>query len=138
MKEKILVEEDDLDLQKMYTEILESDEYQIETASNGEEGVIKFKEINPALIIMDSDMPILNGYDASLKIKQIDKNAKIILITGYSKVAEGMQEKGGDEFVEIITKPIGMDFLLETVKNIVSKKYCTIIFKNINSEKNQL
>ena len=119
MKEKILVVEDDLDLQKMYTEILESDEYQIETASNGEEGVIKFKEINPALIIMDSDMPILNGYDASLKIKQIDKNAKIILITGYSKVAEGIQEKGGDEFVEIITKPIGMDFLLEIVK-----KYC--------------
>jgi DNA-binding NtrC family response regulator len=119
MKEKILVVEDDLDLQKMYTEILESDEYQIETASNGEEGVMKFKEVNPTLIIMDSDMPILNGYDASLKIKQIDKNAKIILITGYSKVAEGMQEKGGDEFVEIITKPIGMDFLLETVK-----KYC--------------
>ena len=117
MKEKILVVEDDLDLQKMYTEILESDEYQIETASNGEEGVMKFKEVNPTLIIMDSDMPILNGYDASLKIKQIDKNAKIILITGYSKVAEGMQEKGGDEFVEIITKPIGMDVLLETVKN---------------------
>ena len=119
MKGKILVVEDDLDLQKMYTEILESDEYQIETASNGEEGVMKFKEVNPTLIIMDSDMPILNGYDASLKIKQIDKNAKIILITGYSKVAEGIQEKGGDEFVEIITKPIGMDFLLETVK-----KYC--------------
>ena len=117
MKEKILVVEDDLDLQKMYTEILESDEYQVETASNGEEGVMKFKKINPALIIMDSDMPILNGYDASLKIKQIDKNAKIILITGYSKVAEGIQEKGGDEFVEIITKPIGMDVLLETVKN---------------------
>jgi len=34
MKEKILVVEDDLDLQKMYTEILESDEYQVETASN--------------------------------------------------------------------------------------------------------
>lgn len=64
-------------------------------------------------------MPVLNGYEASLKIKQIDKNAKIILITGYSKVAEGIQEKGGDEFVEIITKPIGMDFLLEIVK-----KYC--------------
>ena len=119
MKEKILVVEDDLDLQKMYTEILESDEYQVETASNGEEGVMKFKEINPRLIIMDSDMPILNGYEASLKIKQIDKNVKIILITGYSKVAEGIQEKGGDEFVEIITKPIGMDFLLEIVK-----KYC--------------
>ena len=119
MKGKILVVEDDLDLQKMYTEILESDEYQVETASNGEEGGMKFKEINPRLIIMDSDMPILNGYEASLKIKQIDKNVKIILITGYSKVAEGIQEKGGDEFVEIITKPIGMDFLLEIVK-----KYC--------------
>jgi CheY-like chemotaxis protein len=119
MKEKILVVEDDLDLQKMYTEILESDEYQVETASNGEEGVKKFKETNPRLIIMDSDMPVLNGYEASLKIKQIDKNAKIILITGYSKVAEGIQERGGGEFVEIITKPIGMDFLLEIVK-----KYC--------------
>jgi len=119
MKEKILVIEDDLDLQKMYTEILESDEYEIETAINGEEGVIKFKETNPKLIIMDSDMPKLNGYEASLKIKQIDKNVRIILITGYSKVAEGIQERGGEEFVEIITKPIGMDFLLETVK-----KYC--------------
>ena len=117
MKGKILVVEDDLDLQKMYTEILESDEYQVETASNGEEGVMRFKEISPGLTIMDSDMPILNGYEASLKIKQIDKNVKIILITGYSKVAEGIQEKGGDEFVEIITKPIGMDVLLETVKN---------------------
>lgn len=69
MKEKILVVEDDLDLQKMYTEILESDEYQVETASNGEEGVIKFKEINPELIIMNSDMPKLNVYEASLKIR---------------------------------------------------------------------
>jgi len=45
MKGKILVVEDDLDLQKMYTEILESDEYQVETASNGEEGVMKCNEI---------------------------------------------------------------------------------------------
>ena len=84
MKEKILVVEDDLDLQKMYTEILESDEYQVETASNGEEGIIKFKEINPKLIIMDSDMPILNGYEASLKIKQIDKQETDY--TTYNKV----------------------------------------------------
>jgi len=115
----MLVVEDDLDLQKMYTEILESEDYEVKIASDGEEGIIKFKEINPKLVIMDSDMPKLNGYEASLKIKQIDKKAKIILITGYSKVAEGIQKRTRKEFVEIVTKPIGMELLLEKVK-----KYC--------------
>ena len=119
MEEKILVVEDDIDLQKMYTEILRSSGYQVETASDGEEGVKKFKDFNPKLIIMDSDMPKLNGYDATLKIKQIDEKITIVLITGYSKIAEGIQEKQGHEFVEIITKPIGMELLLE-----IAKKYC--------------
>ena len=119
MKGKILVVEDDEDLQNMYAEILESNEYQIETASDGEEGVEKFKEFDPKLVIMDSDMPKLNGYNATLKIKEIDSKATVVLITGYPKVAEGIKEEKRKEFVSIITKPIGMELLLD-----IAKKYC--------------
>ncbi len=119
MKGKILVVEDDEDLQNMYAEILESNDYQIETASDGEEGVEKFKEFDPKLVIMDSDMPKLDGYNATLKIKEIDHDATIVLITGYPKVAEGIKEEKRKEFVSIITKPIGMELLLD-----IAKKYC--------------
>ncbi len=122
MKGKILVVEDDIDLQQMYTEILQSNEYQVETASDGEEGIIKFKDFNPKLTIMDSDMPKLNGYEATLKIKQINKEAIIVLITGYSKVSEEMQGRREQEFAEIISKPIGVESLLK-----IAEKYCSKI-----------
>jgi len=78
----ILVVEDDEDLNQLYKEILELKNFEVHTAKNGQEGVEKFKEINPSLVIMDGDMPILDGYGAFYQIKKFDKNANVVIVTG--------------------------------------------------------
>ena len=63
MTKKILLVEDDVDLLRIYQEILEMEGFDTHTAENGEEGIEKFKEVNPSLTIMDGEMPIMNGYE---------------------------------------------------------------------------
>ena len=75
MSKLILIVEDDVDLLELYKEILELHEFNVETALNGEEGVKKYIEKRPSLVIMDGDMPILDGYEAFKQIKKIDNNA---------------------------------------------------------------
>jgi DNA-binding NtrC family response regulator len=121
MGNKVLVVEDDIDLVGIYKEILELNEFEVETALNGEEGVQKFIDTNPSLVIMDGDMPVLDGYQAFKQIKEIDANANVIIITGFSEFEPKNQEaiKGG--LIKVISKPLGVDELL-----VLAKKYTEI------------
>ena len=84
MGKTILVVEDDENLRGIYKEILELYDYDVQIAFNGLEGVEKFKQKKPSLVIMDVDMPVLDGYKAFKQIKEIDNNANVIIITGFS------------------------------------------------------
>ena len=53
MKKTVLVVEDDNDLLMIYKEILELNKFEVHTVVNGQEGVEKFKEVQPSLVIMD-------------------------------------------------------------------------------------
>ena len=117
----VLVVEDDEDLIGIYKEILELHDFDVYTASNGEEGVKKFKEKKPSLVIMDGDMPILDGYQAFKQIKEIDVNANVIIITGFSEFEPKSLEAIKAGLIKVISKPLGVDELLE-----LAKKYTEI------------
>jgi DNA-binding NtrC family response regulator len=117
----ILVVEDDEDLIGIYKEILELHEFDTITALNGEEGVKKFVEFKPSLVIMDGDMPVLDGYQAFKQIKEVDKNANVIIITGFSEFEPKSQEAIKEGLIKVISKPLGVDELLE-----LAKKYSEI------------
>ena len=117
----ILVVEDDEDLVGIYKEILELHGFDVKTALNGEEGVKKFTELKPSLVIMDGDMPILDGYQAFKQIKEVDKNANVIIITGFSEFEPKSQEAIKEGLIKVISKPLGVDELL-----ILAKKYSEI------------
>ena len=121
MGRTILVVEDDVDLIGIYKEILELHEFDVDTAVNGEEGVKKFIEIKPSLVIMDGDMPILDGYQAFKQIKEIDANANVVIITGFSEFEPKSQEAIKEGLIKVISKPLGVDELLE-----LAKKYTEI------------
>jgi len=121
MGRTILVVEDDVDLIGIYKEILELHEFDVDTAVNGEEGVKKFIEFKPSLVIMDGDMPILDGYQAFKQIKEVDKNANVIIITGFSEFEPKSQEAIKEGLIKVISKPLGVDELLE-----LAKKYSEI------------
>jgi len=121
MGRAVLVVEDDIDLIGIYKEILELHEFNVETAINGEEGVQKFIDTKPSLVIMDGDMPVLDGYQAFKQIKEIDPNANVIIVTGFSEFEPKSQEAIKDGLIKVISKPLGVDELLA-----LAKKYTEI------------
>ncbi len=116
MKKIILIVEDDEDLCGIYKEILELYGFDVKIAVNGLEGVEKFKETKPSLVIMDADMPVLDGYKAFKQIKEIDNNAQVIIVTGFAENEPRSIEAVKEGLIKIISKPIGVNDLLDLVK----------------------
>ncbi len=122
MKKTILVVEDDEDLRGIYKEILEVYDYDVQIAINGLERVEKFKQKKPSLVIMDADMPVLDGYKAFKQIKEIDNNAKVIIVTGFSDTEPKSIEAMKLGLIKIISKPLGVDELLMLAKKYTKTK----------------
>jgi len=122
MNSVILLVEDDEDLISIYKEILELHGFELQTAVNGEEAIKKFKNTNPSLVIMDGDMPVLDGYEAFKQIKQIDKNAKVVMVTGYSQLDPKNQAAVKEGLIKIISKPLGVDELIALAQQYTEAK----------------
>ena len=121
---KILVVEDE-EINFLYIDILIKRKYpelEIFRAKNGQEA-IDICEIhnNIALVFMDLKMPIMNGYDATSKIKELNKDLPIIALTAYCSPKDKAHaiEIGFDEY---LTKPID------------KKKFFSIINDNLSSQ----
>ncbi len=116
MKKTILIVEDDEDLRGIYKEILELYDFDVQIAFNGLEGVELYKEKKPSLVIMDADMPVLDGYKAFKQIREIDNNAQVIIVTGFADNEPRSIEAIKEGLIKIISKPIGVNDLLDLAK----------------------
>ena len=127
MTKTILVVEDDIELLELYAEILQVNMYNVQTAINGEEAVSKYRQIHPDLVVMDGRLPKLDGYEAFSQIIEMDKNAKVIIVTGYSEFELKNKRALEQGLVSVISKPIGIDMLLD-----LAKKYSDV--KNLEKQ----
>ena len=116
MTRTVLVVEDDIELLNLYAEILQVNKYNVQTAINGEEAVSKYRQIHPDLVVMDGNMPKLDGYEAFSQIIEMDKNAKVVIVTGYSEFELKNKRDLEQGLVSVISKPIGVDTLLDLAK----------------------
>ena len=119
---KILVVEDDEDLNQLYKEILELKNFEVETCKNGQEGVEKFKEINPSLVIMDGDMPILDGYEAFYQIKKFNQNANVVIVTGMPEYERKNQDAIKKGLIKVISKPLRVNQIVELAEKFSEVK----------------
>ena len=83
---KILIVEDDALLSKMYLSIFMSENYEVETATDGEEGLEKARSGRPTLILLDIMMPKLNGMEVLKKLKA-DPDVKDIPVVVLTNLA---------------------------------------------------
>ncbi|RXJ99743.1 regulator [Arcobacter sp. CECT 8989] len=94
-------------------------------ASNGEEGLETFKNNQIDLIITDIQMPKMNGLEMSYAIREIDKEAKIIITTAFNDT-EYLMEAIKLNLGNYITKPLDLNYLIkimiESAKNILLEK----------------
>jgi len=127
----ILIVEDDEELLNLYVETLEINRFSVQTAIDGEEAIAKYKQIHPDLVVMDGILPKMDGYDAFSQIIEFDKNAKVVIVTGYSEFYEKNKLALKQGLISVISKPIGVEELLN-----LAKKYCKSS-ENKNSTSNQ-
>jgi signal transduction histidine kinase/CheY-like chemotaxis protein len=81
-KLKVLIAEDNLTNFELFEAILRND-YDIIHAWNGKEAVDLFKEQKPHIVLMDINMPKMNGYEATMRLRQISQDVPIIAVTAY-------------------------------------------------------
>ncbi len=85
----VLVVEDDTSIRELYAVALIKAGIEVKMAENGQQGVDIALTEHPAAILLDIDMPIMNGHQAAEKIRQDDwgKNVPIIFLTNHSDAA---------------------------------------------------
>ena len=116
-KTKILVAEDNESNYKLVSAIL-SREYNLLHAWNGQEAVDKFDEFQPKLVIMDINMPIMDGYQASAILKKKSPKTPILALTAYATSAdeEKILAAGMDAYM---SKPVVMPQLRMRLKDLL-------------------
>ena len=110
MNKTILLVDDEEDIRLVLGLALNDLGYQVLTAENGHEGLSKFREFNPPIIITDIKMPDIDGVDLLKKIKNENPDAEVIMITGHGDMdvaIKSFQHQAAD----FITKPINVDSL---------------------------
>lgn len=120
----ILIIDDEQDICLLLEKFLSKKGYQTHSETSGEEGIKWLKKNNADLVICDFKLPDYNGIDILQKIKIIDPQTQVIIITGYSdvKIAVEALKKGAFEYV---TKPLFPDEILTTVKNALESAQTT-------------
>ena len=121
-KRKILIVEDSPTQLQMTQFFLEQGGYEVITATSGEEGVSKAEEGSPGLILMDINMPGMDGWEATrrIKAKEGGKPIPIVMLTDQDRGAdvEKAHEVGATDY---IVKPFTPPVLLEKVRKILSQ-----------------
>jgi CheY-like chemotaxis protein len=81
MWEKILVVDDDVETRAKFYEILSTLGYTVTCVPTGNEALLRLTEERPALVILDRNMPALDGLETARKIREFDNDIKIIILS---------------------------------------------------------
>lgn len=120
---KILVVDDHVESQKMFGLILAPTGHQVLFAMNGQEAVELVQSYQPDLVFMDIQMPIMTGWEATQKIRELEKGNKhtiIVAVTAGFAHDENTSLQAGMDLV--ITKPFDVKQIHEVVNAFINKQ----------------
>lgn len=123
-KAKILIVDDVPDTVDIIQRLFKSEGHKVFTASTGEEGVRKAAQIKPDVILLDINLPGIDGNMALRKIKKENADQSVVMLTAYATVDNAIQalKEGASDFIK---KPFEMDHLVHIVNRCYEK--CQIV-----------
>lgn len=120
----ILIAEDDAVLREVYTKKFTLSGYTIRTAENGEEAIAEIQKKVPDILVLDINMPIVDGFGVLEKYPKATRTFPIIMLTNFGdeKNRERGVELGADDY--FIKSEMTIRKLLEMVETLLkAKKY---------------
>ena len=110
MAARVLVVDDEPTAVELLQEFLVAKGYDVITAGDGAEAVRKVVEERPHLILLDVRMPKMDGLEALRRIREIDKEVGVIMVTGVTEEEIGRQAMALGAF-DYIVKPLDLPYL---------------------------
>ena len=96
---KILLVDDDESIQLLYQEELKDEGYAVVSAFNGEEALELFSSERPDLVVLDIQMPGMNGIEVLRQMKMLDEKIPVVLSSAYHEYKQDLGAWASDEYV---------------------------------------
>ena len=116
MKTILIIEDLDINID-LLTQILE-DQFTLIIAKDGADGIVKVNQFKPDLILMDMALPVMDGYEATRRIRMSEPELPIIGLSSHamSGDAEKAIQAGCDDY---LTKPVNEDLLITKIHEFI-------------------
>ena len=122
----VLIVDDYPDAREMYSEYLVYSGFDVIEAENGMEALSKAADKSPDIILMDLSLPVMDGWEATRRLKADDRTAAIpvVALTGHALagISEGAKRAGCDAFV---TKPCLPEDLVKEIRKVLNDSSTT-------------
>jgi CheY-like chemotaxis protein len=112
---KILICEDEEDMQQILSHVLQTRDLEVYSAHDGREAVKKTKSLKPDLIVLDIRMPKLDGIEVAKAIRKFDRNVKIIFMTAFQS-QEIQNEASKYNIIAYLNKSTPTEEIIKTIE----------------------
>ncbi|HOZ51348.1 MAG TPA: PglZ domain-containing protein [Chitinophagaceae bacterium] len=121
MNTKILWIDDEMDSLKSQIMFLENKGYEVETFSNGYDGLEHLKANHIDVVLLDESMPGMTGLETLAQIKEYNVNLPVVMVT-KNEAENIMEDAIGSQITDYLIKPVNPNQILLTLKKIIDSK----------------
>jgi CheY-like chemotaxis protein len=115
----VLIVEDDALQRSLFEEELTDEGYRVVTAGDGREALAKAEAERPDLVVMDVNMPVMDGLDTLSRLLEVDRKIPVIIHTAYASYRDSFASWSADAYV---VKNSDLTELKETVKRLLAER----------------
>ena len=115
----VLVVEDNQNQRTLYEEELSDEGYQVITAADGREALTTVREQRPNLVVLDINMPVMDGLDTLSQLLEFDNRIKVVINTAYASYQDSFTTWSADAYV---VKSSDLSELKATVKKLLDEQ----------------
>lgn len=112
-KQPILVIDDDQAIRMTIADLLEAEGYVVATAINGADGLLVLDRVQPALVLLDMRMPVLDGWGFARTLQERGIKVPIVVLTAAQDAHRWAREI---DAADVVAKPFDLDELLSTIE----------------------
>jgi DNA-binding response OmpR family regulator len=120
--ERVLIVDDDRVIQELLRVNLELEGYEVTTASDGEEGLARFDQCRPQLVLLDIMMPKLDGWQVARRLTSSEAGRGVPIVVLSARAQDADVERGADLGVAAyVTKPFDPIRLLDLIRELLAR-----------------